>query len=308
MRFISVFSTWLVLFATLLLWSGNWIVARAVRGDIAPGIAAAGRALVVLAILLPFTLKGLRQKLPALSRGEWGLLAALGFTGGGPHMAVQWLGMHYTTATSGILYLSSTPIFILLFALPLGERIGPRQWIGVLISLCGVATIATQGSLVRLSSLSFNTGDMMALGSMMVFGAYTVLLRVRRFALDIVELLVMVCGFGLLFMVPWIAVELLAGAKAQPNTPGLLAILYSAVGSQLLGYLGWSHAVMRMGAGLAGVTMHLMPAMGVGLAALFLREYPTWFHLVGIALILIGVGLSSGKILMRGHSSQERMQ
>jgi hypothetical protein len=29
--------TWLVLIATLLLWSGNWIVARAVRDEISPG-------------------------------------------------------------------------------------------------------------------------------------------------------------------------------------------------------------------------------------------------------------------------------
>jgi drug/metabolite transporter (DMT)-like permease len=43
----------------------------------------------------------------------------------------------------------------------------------------------------------------------------------------------------------------------------------------------------------AGVTMHLMPAMGVALAALFLGEYPSWFHFAGIALILAGVALSS---------------
>ena len=30
------FTAWLVLEATLLLWSGNWIVARAVRDDISP--------------------------------------------------------------------------------------------------------------------------------------------------------------------------------------------------------------------------------------------------------------------------------
>jgi drug/metabolite transporter (DMT)-like permease len=39
--------------------------------------------------------------------------------------------------------------------------------------------------------------------------------------------------------------------------------------------------------------MHLMPAMGVALAALFLGEYPSWFHFAGIALILTGVALSS---------------
>jgi drug/metabolite transporter (DMT)-like permease len=48
-----------------------------------------------------------------------------------------------------------------------------------------------------------------------------------------------------------------------------------------------------MGAGRAGATMHLMPAIGVGLAALFLGEYPRWFHFAGIALILSGVALST---------------
>jgi len=51
-----------------------------------------------------------------------------GLAGGGPHLALQWLGLHYTTATSGILYLSVTPIFILLLAAPLGERIRLAQW------------------------------------------------------------------------------------------------------------------------------------------------------------------------------------
>ena len=39
--------------------------------------------------------------------------------------------------------------------------------------------------------------------------------------------------------------------------------------------------------------MHLMPAMGVVLAAIFLGEYPRWYHFAGIALILAGVALSS---------------
>jgi drug/metabolite transporter (DMT)-like permease len=33
--------------------------------------------------------------------------------------------------------------------------------------------------------------------------------------------------------------------------------------------------------------------MGVVLAAIFLAEYPRWYHFAGIALILTGVGLSS---------------
>jgi drug/metabolite transporter (DMT)-like permease len=73
----------------------------------------------------------------------------------------------------------------------------------------------------------------------------------------------------------------------------MLGVLYSAIGSLLLAYAGWSYVVRRLGAARAGVTMHLMPAMGVALAAFFLGEYPSWFHFAGIALILTGVALSS---------------
>lgn len=284
------FTAWMVLISTLMLWSGNWIVARAVREEIAPGIATVGRLIIVLAILAPFALNSLRQKLRTLARRDWWILAALGFTGGGLHLGLQWLGLHYTTATSGVLYLSMSPIFILVMAAPLGERIGPRQWAGVAISFCGVYLIATQG---RPAVPSFNVGDMMALASMMMWAGYTVLLRVRRDSLNTIELLVMVCAFGLAFMIPWVGFDIFSQAKVELTPAGTLGVVYSAIGSLLLAYAGWSYVVRRLGAARAGVTMHLMPAMGVALAALFLGEYPSWFHFAGIALILTGVALSS---------------
>jgi drug/metabolite transporter (DMT)-like permease len=287
------FTAWLVLLATLLLWSGNWIVARAVRDDVAPGIATVGRLLIVLALLFPFVFGSIKQKLKKLNGRDWVILAAMGFTGGGIHLALQWLGLHYTTATSAVLYLSTAPIFVLLMAGPvLTERIGPAQWAGVAISFAGVATIAAQGEMARLAALSFNRGDLMALASMAMWAAYTVLLRLRRDPLDVPELIVMVCGFGFLFMLPWLAIE---SAPLQINAAGAIAILYSAIASLLLAYAGWSYAVSRLGAVRAGATMHLMPAMGVALAALFLGEYPQIYHFVGIGLILGGVGLSSVK-------------
>jgi len=291
------FAAWLVLMGTLLLWSGNWIVARAVRDDVSPGLATVGRLLVVIAILLPFCFAGLRQKLFQLKGKDWRILAALGFTGGGIHLALQWLGLHYTTAASGILYLSTTPIFILLLAWPLGERIRWRQWLGVAVSFSGVSLIATQGDATR---LTFNVGDLMALASMAMWAGYTVLLRVRRDPLSIVELLVMVCGFGMLFMLPWLFIEALFTREIQVTARGIEAILYSAIASLLLAYAGWSYVVSRLGAARAGVTLHLMPAFGIVLSAYFLGEYPVWYHFAGIALILAGVVLAaSGSTLKR---------
>ncbi len=167
------------------------------------------------------------------------------------------------------------------------------QWAGVLISLCGVATIAAQGDAQRLASLSFNRGDLMALASMAMWAGYTVLLRLRRDPLGVVELIVIVCAFGLLFVAPWAALEHLLGKTVALTPAGAAAIAYSAIGSLLLAYAGWSYVVTRLGAARAGATLHLMPALGVGLSALFLGELPAWYHFAGIALILAGVGLSS---------------
>lgn len=280
-----------LLLATLLLWAGNWIVARAVRDDISPGIVTAGRQLIVLLVLVPYCFRSLRRQLPALARRDWQVLAALGFAGGGLHLALQWLAVHYTTATSAVLYLSTTPIFILLLARPLlGEPIRARQWGGVGVSFAGVLLIATQG---QLGALTFNIGDLMAAASMAMFAAYTVLLRVRRDPLATPEFLTVLCLIGFAFVSPWAAIEFFRATQVRLTGVGAAAMLYSALGSLLLAYAGWSYAVTRLGAARAGVTMHLMPAIVVVLAALFLGELPQWFHFAGMVLILAGVGPSS---------------
>ena len=80
---------------------------------------------------------------------------------------------------------------------------------------------------------------------------------------------------------------------ASLSRNGVLAILYSGIGSFLLAYLGWSYAVTRLGAARAGPWMHGVTAFGVLLAALFLGEYPRWYHIAGIALILAGIAVST---------------
>jgi drug/metabolite transporter (DMT)-like permease len=285
------FTAWLVLAATLVLWSGNWIVARAVREEVAPGIATAGRLVIALMVLAPFVFPELTRKLRTFEKRDWMVLAALGLAGGGPHLALQWLGLHYTTATSAVLYLSTAPVFILLLARPLlRETIGARQWAGVAVSFAGVALIGSQGNF---ASFTFNQGDLLALASMAMWGSYTVFLRLRRDPLEVPELLAAVCALGLVFMLPWVAWEIAAGARVALSAAGALGVLYSAIGSLLLAFAGWSYVVTRLGAARAGATMHLMPAIGVGLAALFLGEYPRWFHFAGIAFILAGVALSA---------------
>ena len=173
----------------------------------------------------------------------------------------------------------------------------------LLIALGMTLVIATRGKLEGVATLSFNVGDLLALGSMAMWASYTVFLRLRRDALNTLEFLAVVCAFGMLWMTPWVMWELAHGTQVLLSAPGALAVAYSAIGSLLLAYAGWSYVVTRLGAARAGVTMHLMPALGVLMAMLFLGEVPRWFHVAGIALILSGVALSSSRA-RREHSGR----
>src|SRR5947208_13750709 len=104
----------------------------------------------------------------------------------------------------------------------------------------------------------------MALASMMMWAGYTILLRVRRDPLEVIELLCMVCIFGACFMTPWLIAE---GATLRLSAPGAIAVLYSAIGSLLLAYVGWSYVVTRLGAARPGGQLHLMLYSRVVLSA-----------------------------------------
>jgi drug/metabolite transporter (DMT)-like permease len=287
-------AAYFALVVSLLLWSGNWIVGRAVREDISPALATLGRVFIVMLAVLPFAFQDFRQRFAGLSAKDWRVLLLAGFLGGGVHLAMQWEGLRYTTATSATLFLSTSPVFILLLAPSLlGERVSVRQWLGIGVSFAGIATIVSAGDPAALASLTFNRGDLLALGSMFMWALYTIMLKRRRDALDMPQFLLVLTVVGAVSLSPWVAWELTHEPHASLSRNGVLAILYSGIGSFLLAYLGWSYAVTRLGAARAGPWMHGVMAFGVLLAAIFLGEYPRWFHIAGVVLILAGIGIST---------------
>lgn len=282
--------------SALALWAGNWTVARAVRDDISPGLITSGRVVLVMLLLAPIALPGLAARLREFRARDWAVLGGLGLFGGGVHNAMQYLGLHFTTATNGTLFFSLSPVTIMVLAgIFLHERVRAMQWIGVAVSFAGVLTIALRGEAEALARLSFNPGDILCFVSMIFWSGYTICLRLQRVALDTVQVLFLVCAVGLVTLLPWLAWDLANDPRAHFNLRGTGALLYSTFASVILAYAGWNYAVSRLGASRTGGFSHLLPAFGVIFAALFLGEYPVWYHFVGIALIFSGIALSSLK-------------
>jgi drug/metabolite transporter (DMT)-like permease len=280
--------------SALALWAGNWIVARAVRDDVAPAVITSGRIVLVMLALAPLALPGLAARLRRFRARDWAVLAGLGLFGGGVHNAMQYLGLQTTTATNGTLFFSLSPVTIMVLAgMILGERVRPMQWLGVIVSFAGVLTIALRGEAEALATLRFNPGDILCFLSMIFWSGYTICLRLQRAELEPIQLLFMVCAVGLVTLLPWLAWDIAYDPRAHFNFNGTMALLYSAFASVILAYAGWNYAVSRLGAARTGGFSHLLPAFGVIFAAIFLGEYPAWYHFVGIALIFGGIALSS---------------
>jgi drug/metabolite transporter (DMT)-like permease len=286
-------SPFLMLSLAPLFWATNWIVGRGVSADVPPMAMTFYRWLCAICILAPFAWPHVQRDWPAI-RKHWRILLLLGVVGVGTHNAIVYLALQYTTATNGVILNSFIPIMIVALSwIMLGQRLTPLQLLGVGVSLCGVLAIISQGSLQVLATLRLNRGDVLVVTSMLLWAIYTVCLRWRPVALDLLSFLFVIACIGDLSVLPWYLAEMAFGhfMIVSPSTLG--AILSAGLLSSVLAYIFWNRGVLAVGAGVAGLFIHLVPVYGTILAGLFLDERLHGFHLAGIALILTGIYVTS---------------
>lgn len=276
----------------MLLWSGNMIVGRAVRGDIPPFTLALLRWTGAALVALPFAWRPVLAD-RAVLRAGWKPLLILGLTGVAAFNALVYSGLRSTTATNGLLLLAAIPALVLLFnRLIFGLRASRAQLAGVILSTLGVLFIVLRGNIAAIMGLAVNAGDLLILCGVLCWAAYTSLLRLRPDC-DPWSFLIVTFAIGIVVMAPLALTE--AGAiEAMRWSPKVIgAVAYVALLPSLVAYLLYNAAVKAIGAGRAGQTISLMPLFGSLLAALLLGEALHGYHLGGMAMILGGIGVAA---------------
>ncbi|MBX6321228.1 MAG: DMT family transporter [Rhodospirillaceae bacterium] len=283
---------YLLLSLTMLFWSGNAVVGRAVHDAVPPVTLAFLRWAIASAIVLGVGRDRLRRDLPELVR-HWRILLVLSALGIATFNAMLYAALHSTTAINALLLQSTMPLVIVLCTFLLfGERPGLRQLAGLLVSLAGAALITARGSLATLRTLTINPGDMLVLLAVVLYALYSALLR-RQPRVHPLSLLGASFAVGGAMLAPFAAWELAAGARLRLDAGALAAIGYVAVFPSFLAYLCFNRGVQLIGANRAGQFMHLMPFFGSGLAIVFLGEAFHAYHAEGIGLIGAGIALAT---------------
>lgn len=275
-------------------WAGNAVVGRGVVGEIPPVTLSFLRWTGAFLLILPFAFSHLKRDWPVI-RGRLGQMAIISVIGVSIFNTLQYWALEYTIALNALLMQSSGPLFIALFSLIiLGIRLTLAQAIGIVVSLTGVLVILLRGDLAALMQIDLNKGDLLFILALAMFGLYSVL-SMKRPKIHDLSFASFTFGCGALFLIPVVIWEVSVRGAFNPATSNLAAVAYVAIFPSIAAYLCYNRGIELIGANRAGPFFHLIPVFGSVMAIGFLGEQFRFFHLIGYALVLVGVFIAARK-------------
>lgn len=243
----------------------------------------AGRlAVAALALLLLMRGRGERFR---LTRRDLPLFAAIGLIAA-LHFVAYVASLNFTTIAHSLAIVYTAPIFVAIFsAWFLKEPIRPRQWLGVLVAVLGVAILA---GFEPNWSARMALGDLLALLSAVMFGLYSVAGRQQRSHYSLLTYAVAVYGLAALWVLPAAA----ANFTPAGYTPGpLLAVLALGIIPLGIGHTLYNAALRRTHATTANLVATQEVTLGILLGALILGEMPQVNEMAGVLVTLLGIML-----------------
>jgi drug/metabolite transporter (DMT)-like permease len=138
------------------------------------------------------------------------------------------MALSYTSAVNvGIMFALAPMATMLLARVVLLEPMNGWQGAGLAIAFAGIVVISVHGSLALLLSLKIGLGDLIALGAVVMFAGYTVLLKRAKFELPTLPLLVILLGAGSASALPFSLWEIAHGEHEHLARTGYLALAYT---------------------------------------------------------------------------------
>jgi drug/metabolite transporter (DMT)-like permease len=265
-----------------------------VRFAAAPGVVVAlWRMAIACLVLAPVTLRALRRT--PLTRGtlpQTFLAGALL----GLHFATWISSLSYTTVAASVTLVATVPLWVALFSwLFLKEAPTLTVLFGVVVAVAGGAVIAF-GDLGDGSPLGPGAspvlGNGLALVGAVAAAGYLLLGRsAQRRGLSLQAYVGVAYTVAAVVLLPWHGVLGYGYLDYPPATFGWIAAL--ALIPQLIGHTGINYAMRYLDATRVA-TATLLEPVGAGLLALLLfREVPGALTLLGVAIVLLGVVMTT---------------
>jgi drug/metabolite transporter (DMT)-like permease len=274
-------------------WGGQFIAGR-VAAPMAPHFTT-GALRFLLACMAFVALAYWREGgLPRPTAKQWPALLALGFAGIFGYNAFFFAGLQTVPAGRAALMMALIPIGTTLGAwLFFGERMTPVRLLGIALSLAGAAVVISHGDLAALIDGALGHGELLLLGSVLSWVAYTLIGRTGPKGLSPLATTtwaalvgtVLLCAVAV-FEAPW---------SVLPRLPMVYwtAIVYLALLGTVAAFIWYLEGVRAIGGPRTAVFINLVPVFGVAFAALLLGESILPSMVLGGAMVIAGVLLTN---------------
>ncbi len=278
----------LLLITTVFLWGSSFIFIKLGLEEIAP----LTLALLRFAIATPFLL--ILVKITSGFKGlftSWREMLILGLTGVTAYHAFQNIGMTLTSASESSIIIASNPILIALCGWYfLKEKLSHISVAGIIMAFLGVFIIVVRNGLSL--SLSSTLGNLLCLGSVFSWTAYSVYGKHKLKETSANEITAYSSLFGTILLAP--PALILEGLKLPTSTVPWVSLLALGFLCSCIAYLFWYKALEDLPASEAGSYLFLIPVIASTLAYFILGERldPTFFF--GALLVIVGLIMTTG--------------
>jgi drug/metabolite transporter (DMT)-like permease len=202
-------------------------------------------------------------------------------------IGLYYVGLSKTFASRGVLIVNLVPFLVLLLShfFTQDDRITPGKLLGILMGFSGIIFLFLQKGDI---SSELKTGDMFVFCAALLWacnGVYTKKIIQNYHPFQVVF-------YPLLLAVPFLYICAFLFDKPMMNDPSgsvLAAILYQGLITGSFGFVAWNVLLQRYGAVSLHTFIFIMPAVGVLLGGLMLKEPITGNILIALALIGTGI-------------------
>lgn len=284
----GVWLTDVSLFLMAAIWGVNFVVVKYATGVLPLLPFNAVRVTMAALILLLIASLG---RTPWPDRRTIMMLLGLGVLGNGIYQMLFINGIARTRAGDASLLIAATPAFIALLGRARGtERIGSRGWIGILMSIAGIALVSGAAALVQTNSAL--VGDALILAAALCWAFYTVLLKPYMHGVDGVKLSAITMAGGAMSLMLYGWPEVIGTNWGAAPASAYFALVYSGLGGLVVAYLFWYRGVRLIGPTRTAMYSNLQPIFAVAVAWMVLGEIPTAWQGIGAASIMSGLLLT----------------
>lgn len=280
------------------LWGGTFIAGRILAQSLPLMTAAFGR-FFIASILLVIVAVKMEGKLPRLNREQILLTAVLGFTGIFLYNICFFGALARVPAGRTSLFVSLTPIVTAILAgIIFSERLGLRRWVGIIVALLGAIVVITRGDLVggiTDISQSLGLGELMMLGAVFSWAAYTLISRKVLEALSPIVATTYGTLWGFLFLsigaigefkdIDWMLLDWRVWTS----------VFYLGAFGTVLAFIWYYQGIQSVGPSRTAIFTNLVPAFGVLFSAALLGEPILISMVVGGLIAVLGVSLVNKK-------------